>query len=265
MHIIHEPAATAERLIRYSTTLFCSSPNSLIAACPSQLVVNISALFLNGVIIVTFVKNRHLLLNDFTVHILSLTVINWTTGFMLVFFVTPCHALNQTSLRNRMNCAAYRGLTFLIAYMILHIHFVICLDRWMALLAPICLELFSETDRSGSNMGYRQHRKVSLAVAVSDSGEVEHRKRQRSWPSQKARNTMIFACLTLAQIILWVPNTIIALCRLQNAPFYKEDLRNVFGLLSCWLLLVDSLIYLTFLPNLRSETVKTLRLCICNC
>ena len=71
------------------------------------------------------------------------------------------------------------------------------------------------------------------------------------------------AWLTVAQIVLWLPNTVIAMCRLEYSPLYTEDVVTTLSLLGSWLLLADPLIHLAFLPELRKDTTKLLRNFFC--
>ena len=108
----------------------------LLIASALTIFVSLIAIILNATILLAFRQNRPLI-NAFTIHILDLTIINLAVGVTLTVFFIPVHNFHEGCLRIRAVCAVYRSLTFLMRYMVMHQHWVICLDRWLALLVPV--------------------------------------------------------------------------------------------------------------------------------
>ena len=108
----------------------------LLIASALTIFVSLIAITLNATILLAFRQNRPLI-NAFTIHILDLTIINLAVGVTLTVFFIPVHNFHEGCLRVRAVCAVYRSLTFLMRYMVMHQHWVICLDRWLALLVPV--------------------------------------------------------------------------------------------------------------------------------
>ncbi|OQV17305.1 hypothetical protein BV898_08555 [Hypsibius exemplaris] len=299
-------------------------------------------IILNAAVLLAFRRNPKLI-NAFTVHVLNLTVINLVAGTVFTVLIKPCQHFDQACLSIRANCAVYRFCVFNAAYMIIHQHLVICLDRWAALVAPVWYR--QKTVRHGwlATLGctlsgvawsvaiigfefaitlppnayckypiqtvilsiavvctvmvpqgfiyisypvllYLVWRKKGLRchgvngrptpVALVPQAESEKGKDSLSMhrPSsscssaesrcsgKRNKNSAMVACLTFAQMLLWLPNTVEAWGRVEYLSGDGKDLAIALKLMCSLLLLVDPLIYLAFLPRLRRATFDILRI-----
>lgn len=98
-------------------------------------IAKLLAAFLNLSIVITFFKVRRLI-TPFTIHVVNLIIIDLssvlTLGPMMIAREFDSIFLHYTPL-----CALYQYLTWLISALLVLQHTIICVDRWLAVYAPV--------------------------------------------------------------------------------------------------------------------------------